>query len=64
MGQTIERYERCWGPFLDQPVLHYCLGHSLRDLQEAMQQTLGEVLSLEACHRLGACPKKCQDTSR
>ena len=50
--QTIERYERCWGPFLDQQLLHYCLGHSLRDLQEAMQQTLGEVLSLEACNRL------------
>jgi transposase-like protein len=37
--QSIERYERCWGPFLDQQLLHYTLGHSLRDLQEAMYQT-------------------------
>jgi len=50
--QTIARYERCWGPFLDQQLLHYCLGHSLRDLQETMYQSLGEVLSLEACNRL------------
>jgi len=50
--QTLERYDRCWGPFLDQQLLHYCLGHSLRDLQEAMRLTLGEVLSLEACNRL------------
>jgi putative transposase len=50
--QTIGRYERCWGPLLDQHLLHYCLGHSLRDLQETMQQTLGDVLSLEACNRL------------
>jgi putative transposase len=50
--QTIERYERCWGPFLDHQLLHYCLGHSLRDLQEAMHQSLGELLSLAACNRL------------
>ena len=50
--QSIARYERCWGPFLDQQLLHYTLGHSLRDLQEAMPLTLGEVLSLEACNRL------------
>ena len=50
--QTIARYERCWGPFLDQQLLHYGLGHSLRDLQEAMYQSVGEVLSLEACNRL------------
>ena len=50
--QSIARYERCWGPFLDQQLLHYTLGHSLRDLQEAMHLTLGEVLSLEACNRL------------
>jgi hypothetical protein len=37
---------------LDQHLLHDCLGHSLRDLQEAMPLTLGEVLSLEACNRL------------
>jgi transposase-like protein len=49
---TISRYERCWGPFLDQQLLHYCLGHSLRDLQEAMQQSVGEVLSLGTCNRL------------
>jgi len=30
----------------------YCLGHSLRDLQEAMALTLGEVLSLAACNRI------------
>ena len=50
--QTIERYERCWGPFLDQPLLNYSVGHSLRDLQETMHLTLGEVLSLAACNRL------------
>jgi transposase-like protein len=50
--QTITRYERCWGPFLDHPLLQYCLGHSLRDLQEVMQLSLGEVLSLAACNRL------------
>lgn len=50
--QSIERYERCWGPLLDQQLLHYALGHSLRDLQEAMHLTLGEVLGLEACNRL------------
>lgn len=50
--QSIARYQRCWGPFLDQQLLHYALGHSLRDLQEAMHLTVGEVLSLEACNRL------------
>ena len=30
----------------------YCLGHRLRDLQEAMALTLGEVLSLAACNRI------------
>jgi transposase-like protein len=50
--QSIERYERCWGPFLDQQLLHYALGHSLRDLQEAMPLTLGEGLCLDACNRL------------
>lgn len=50
--QSIERYERCWGPFLDQQLLHYALGHSLRDLQEAMHLTVGEMLGLDACNRL------------
>src|SRR5262245_41249441 len=50
--QTIGRYERCWGPWLDQQLLQYCLGHSLRDLQETMHLTVGEILSLEACNRL------------
>jgi len=52
--QSITRYERCWGPLLDHQVLSYCLGHSLRDLQETMAFTLGEVLSLSACNRLVA----------
>jgi hypothetical protein len=30
----------------------YCLGLSLRDLQEMMALTLGEVLSLSACNRI------------
>ena len=51
--QSIERYERCWGPWLDQQLLQYTLSHSLRDLQEAMPHTLGEVLSLATCNRLG-----------
>jgi putative transposase len=50
--QSITRYERCWGPLLDQHVMGYCLGLSLRDLQEMMALTLGEVLSLSACNRI------------
>jgi putative transposase len=50
--QTITRYEHCWGPLLDQHILGYCLGLSLRDLQEVMQVTLGEMMSLAACNRL------------
>ena len=50
--QTLTRYERCWGPLLDQQIMGYCLGLSLRDLQETMAATLGEVLSLEACNRV------------
>ena len=52
MWQTITRYEHCWGPLLDQQIMGYCLGLSLRDLQESMMRTLGEVLSLEACNRV------------
>jgi len=50
--QTIRRYEHCWGPFLDQQVMNYCLGLSLRDLQESMHATLGEVLSVASCNRI------------
>ena len=50
--QTIERYERCWGPLLDHHILGYCLGLSLRDLQEVLYETLGEVVSLSTCNRL------------
>jgi len=50
--QSITRYECCWGPLLDQQVMNYCLGHSLRDLQETLALTLGEVLSLAACNRI------------
>ena len=50
--QSITRYERCWGPLLDHQVMSYCLGHSLRDLQETLALTLGEVLSLAACNRI------------
>ena len=52
--QTISRYQRCWGPCLDQQVMHYCLGLSLRDLQEAMDETRGEVLSVASCNRIVA----------
>jgi transposase-like protein len=52
--QSITRYAHCWGPLLDHQVMGYCWGHSLRDLQEAMALTLGEILSLAACHRLGS----------
>ena len=52
--QTIRRYERCWGPFLDQQVMNYCLGLSLRDLQESIYTTLGEVLSVASCNRIVA----------
>ena len=50
--QTIERYERCWGPLLDQQVMGYCLGLSLRDLHESRHLTLGEVLSVSSCNRI------------
>jgi putative transposase len=50
--QTITRYERCWGPLLDQHILGYCLGLSLRDLQEVMYGTLGNVVSLSTCNRM------------
>jgi transposase-like protein len=50
--QTITRYERCWGPLLDQQLLGYGVGLSLRDLQESLQRTLGELLSLEALDRV------------
>jgi putative transposase len=50
--QTIARYERCWGPLLDQQIMGYCLGLRLRDLQETLHWTLGEVLSLAACNRI------------
>jgi transposase-like protein len=49
---SLTRYERCWGPLLDQQVMGYCLGLSLRDLQEMMALTLGDVLSLSACNRI------------
>jgi len=50
--QTIERYERCWGPLLDQQVMGDCLGLSLRDLHESRHLTLGEVLSVSSCNRI------------
>jgi transposase-like protein len=50
--QSITRYERCWGPLLDHQVMSSCLGHSLRDWQETLVLTLGEVLSLSACNRI------------
>jgi putative transposase len=34
--------------------MHYCLGLSLRDLQESMYATLGEVLSVASCNRIVA----------
>src|SRR5882724_2355718 len=52
--QTLSRYERCWGPFLDQQVRHDCLGLSLRDLQESMYTTLGEGWAVASCHRIVA----------
>jgi putative transposase len=51
-GHSVTRYERCWGPLRDHQVMRYCLGHSLRDLQETMALTLGEGLSLSACTRI------------
>ncbi len=50
--QSLTWYERCWGPLLDQHMMGYCLGLSLRDLQEMMALTLGEVLSLAACNHI------------
>ena len=50
--QSLTRYERGWGPLLDQHVMGYGLGLSLRDLPEIMALTLGEVVSLTACNRI------------
>ena len=50
--QRITPDERCWRPLLDHHVMGYCLGLRRRDLQERMALTLGEVLSLAACHRI------------
>jgi transposase-like protein len=52
--QTISRSQRCWGPLLDQQVRHDGLGLSLRDLQESLDATLGEVVSVASCHRIVA----------
>ena len=52
--QTISRSQRCWGPLLDQQVRHDGLGLSLRDLQESLDATLGEVVSVVSCHRIVA----------
>lgn len=52
LWHTITRYERCWGPRLDHHIMGYCLGLSLRDLQEGRYATVGEVVSLAACNRL------------
>jgi transposase-like protein len=49
--QTIERYERSWGPRLAHHIMGYCLGLSLRDLQEVMYDTLGDVVALSSCNR-------------
>jgi transposase-like protein len=56
--QSITRYEHCWGPLLDHHVMGSCLGHSLRDVPEAMALPLGERLSLAACHRMGSSVAK------
>lgn len=50
--QTITRYAHCWGPLEDQPLRHYCWGHSRRDVQAGMHLSLGEVFSRAACQRL------------
>ena len=49
---TIERYERRSGPLLDHLIMRDCLALSLRDLQEVLYETLGEVVSLSSCNRL------------
>lgn len=36
--RSITRYERCWGPLLDQHVMGSCLGLSLRDVQETCKR--------------------------
>jgi putative transposase len=50
--QTIQRYDRCGGPWLAQPRLHDCWGPSLRALQEGRPLSLGAVFSLAACQRV------------
>ena len=49
---TLMRYARCWGPLLDQHRLGSGRGLSRRARQEGRPVTLGEGMSLAACHRL------------
>src|SRR5262249_3858792 len=50
--QRLTRYAHGWGPGLAQHVMGYGVGHSRRDVPEAMAWPLGAVLSLAACNRM------------
>ncbi|QUY46024.1 transposase [Acaryochloris marina] len=50
--QILERYQRALGSLLDFCLGLYVMGLSLRDLQEALYEILGAVLSVNAINRI------------
>jgi len=52
--QVLERYERSFGPWLDLQLHLALLGLSQRDLQEVLQLSFGQVLSVKAIEHLTA----------
>jgi len=50
--QVIEKYERSFGPWLDLKLHLYTLGLSQADLQEILQLSLGQVVSVKAIEHL------------
>jgi len=50
--QVIEKYERSFGPWLDLKLHLYTLGLSQADLQEVLQLSLGQVVSVKAVEHL------------
>lgn len=46
--ESVEKYQRVWKDMMDRYIMDYCLGMSLRDLQESFYPILGQILSLSA----------------
>jgi len=62
--QVIEKYERSFGPWLDLKLHLYTLGLSQADLQEILQLSLGQVVSVKAVERLTQIAQKEMDAFR